>query len=155
MRIKKNHKGISAGGCLGLIVLIGIIIALVIILNHLGLGFGKGDGDGEGEGEGDAAVSESSASSVQEVEPVMAEYAEVEVIIKGDRYSFNGGEYELEPLITELKKSADENKNLKVNITQDNGLADALDALIERLDAEGITYADNTAEADTAGDISE
>lgn len=152
MRIKKNHKGISAGGCLGLIVLIGLIIALVIfLLNHFGLGFGGG-GDGDGDGEENAAPE---TSSVQEVEPAVVEYAEVEVIIKGDRYSFNGGEYELEPLITELKKSADENKNLKVNITQDNGLADALDALTEKLEAEGITYADNTAEADTAGDISE
>lgn len=138
MKIKKNHKGASAGGCIVAILVIAAIAVLVFfLLKHFGIGFG-GDGDGDGE------KNDAQTSSVQEVEPVVAEYNEVEVVIKGDKYGYNGGEYELDALIEELNKLAEGDKSVKVNITQDNGLADALDALVGRLKSERISYADMT-----------
>lgn len=138
---KKNKKS-RKGGPVGALLLALIIAAVLFLMNHFGIGFGTGDGDGDGADD----TNSQDTVSVQEVEPAVVEYTEIEVVIAGDKYRYNGGEYELDALIDEIVKLAGDDKNIKVNISQENGLADALDALIKRLESENMAYTDNTAE---------
>lgn len=148
MKIKKNLKGASKGGCIVAILVIALlVVAAIFLLKNFGLfGFGSGEGDGDGEKD---SVSET--SSVQEVEPAVVEYTEVEVVIKGKDYVYNGGTYDdLDALITELNKLAEEKGNIvNVNITEENGLADALDALKGRLASEEKLKANDMTTADS------
>ena len=140
MKIKRNLKG-SAGKTVVIVIAIFAIVAGIayLLLNYFGLWpFGKGKGNGEGNGKAAVAAVDS-----QEAEPAMTSevvYNDIEVVVSGDKYTYNGGEYELDALIEEIGKV--EAENIRVVISENNGLADALDALKSRLESDGIEYDD-------------
>ncbi|MDE6671110.1 MAG: hypothetical protein K2K16_02825 [Ruminococcus sp.] len=143
-----TKKGEGDGDVLGVIAVILVIIAIVLICFGLfgkGFGFGKGNGKGDGTGSGvsDSSVSENSESSetteiteqettTEETEPVITY---IDVTVSGSSYLMNG----TETTIDEITQSAD-NENTVVRITDDNAIADSMDALVSALDNAGISY---------------
>ncbi len=81
-------------------------------------------------------------TSAQSAEPAVSEVKYVDVTIKEDKYTYNGAEYDLDGLITELKKLT-EGENVRIN--DNGGLAEGLDSLKKSLDENDIKYLDNTA----------
>ena len=146
IRLKKNYQGASAVGVLLILLLIAAAAVVIWLALHGGFGLGKGSdkADGEGKSTDSTVVSDSTESADKDnAEPATAEYTELAVVIKGDKYVYDGSEYDLEGLIAEIGK----NENPTVTITEEEGLADTLDALIARLREDGISFTDNTASA--------
>jgi hypothetical protein len=133
---KKGGGGKVAGG-----VAVGAVAAAAVFLflkgGDLGLPWAKGSNDNK-PAETTAAVT----TTAPEAEPAVTEVKYVDVTIKEDKYVYNGGEYDLEGLVTELKKLTG-GENVRIN--DDGGLAEALDSLKKALDENGIKYSDETA----------
>ncbi len=145
MKIKKNHKGASVVGVLVILLLVAAVAVVVWLVLHGVLGLGKGSGKAEGEGKAaeSTQVTESTESADESnAEAAAAQFTEVEVAVKGDKYSCNGNEYTLDELMAELESVSDP----AVTITDDGGLAETLDALIAKLNEKGISYTDKTAD---------
>ncbi|MDE6798169.1 MAG: hypothetical protein K2J36_09190 [Ruminococcus sp.] len=154
---KKNEQNNSKkGSAFGIIAVILLIIAIALILLGLfggfGLGKGSGDGDGTGTGTGTSDSVESSVSENSESQGNVSESQEVteqettteatepevnymDVTVSGSAYLIDGAEV----TIDDIKYSA-ENGNVIVRITDDNAIADSMDALVSTLDNAGISY---------------
>ena len=133
---KKGGAGKVAGGAVG-----GAAIVAAILLflkgGELGLPWAKGSEDNK-PAETAAAVT----TTAPEAEPAVTEVKYVDVTIKKDKYVYNGGEYGIDELITELKKLTG---GESVRINDDGGLAEALDSLKKALAENNITFTDETA----------
>lgn len=152
---KKNEQNNSKkGSAFGIIAVILLIIAIALILLGLfgGFGLGKGSGDGDGTGTGTSDSVESSVSENSESQGNVSESQEVteqettteatepevnymDVTVSGSAYLIDGAEV----TIDDIKYSA-ENGNVIVRITDDNAIADSMDALVSALDNAGISY---------------
>jgi hypothetical protein len=135
---KKEKKGGAGKAVGGVAVGAAAMAAVFMFLRGGDLGIGKGKNDTNAGEKPQAAVT----TTTQAAEPAVTEVKFVDVTIKEDKYVYNGGEYVLDDLITELKKLTD-GENVRIN--NDGGLADALDSLKKALDENGITYSDETA----------
>lgn len=133
---KKGGGGKAAGG-----VVVGAAACAAVFLLLRGGDFGLGKGKGETKTENAPAVT-TAATEATEAEPAVVEVKYVDVTIKEDKYVYNGGEYGIDELITELKKLTG-GENVRIN--DDGGLAEALDNLKKALDENGINYSDETA----------
>ena len=129
---KKGGGGKVAGG-----VAVGAAAAAAVFFFLRGGDLGLGKGKNETNNAEKPAV-----TTTQAAEPAVTEVKYVDVTIKEDKYVYNGGEYDLAGLITELKKLTD---GENVRIDNEGGLADALDSLKKSLDENSIKYADETA----------
>ncbi|MDE6834572.1 MAG: hypothetical protein K2J39_10075 [Ruminococcus sp.] len=147
---KKNKKNTKKGNALVVIVVIILIIAIALILLGLfgkGFGFGKGNGDGSGTGISDSVESSADENSGSQADIQESSEAEtttvitepeiyyIEVIVSGSSYLMNG----TESTIDEITQSAD-NENTVIRISDDNAIADSMDALVSALDNAGISY---------------
>ncbi|SDA16884.1 hypothetical protein SAMN02910447_01202 [Ruminococcus sp. YE71] len=144
IRFRKNLEGASVVGVLILLLLIAAAVVVIWLALHGGFGLGKGSGKAEGEGKATESVSvtdSTESADKNNAEPATAEFTELSVVISGDKYLMDGSEYDLEGVIAKIKSY----ENPNVAISEENGLAENLDQLIERLRTEGISYTDNTA----------
>ena len=150
---KKNENNTKKGNALTVVVVIVLIIAIALILLGLfgkGFGFGNGNGDGTGTGVSDSAessensggqadVTETSAVTEQitttTTESTEPEASYMDVTVSGGAFLIDGAEV----MIDEIKYSA-ENGNVIVRITDDNAIADSMDALVSALDTAGLQY---------------
>lgn len=129
---------------LGLLVLIGAVL-LALFFGSKGAGGGEDGSVAENGKQGaSSGVSvqnsddtDNSVSDSADAEAAAAEVKYEDVVITGDTYLWNGGSYELDALITELK-GLDE--NTQVMISEDEGNVKALDELKSALDENGIGY---------------
>ena len=130
---KKGGGGKAAGG---VVVGAAACAAVFLLLRGGDLGLGKGETKTE-----NAPAVTTAATEATEAEPAVVEVKYVDVTIKEDKYVYNGGEYGIDELVTELKKLSD-GENVRIN--NDGGLAEALDSLKKALDENGIKYSDET-----------
>lgn len=129
---------------LGLLVLIGAVL-LALVFGSKGAGGGEDGSAAENGKQGassgvsaqNTADTDNSVSDSADAEAAVAEVKYEDVVITGDTYLWNGGSYELDALITELK-GLDE--NTQVMISEDEGNVKALDELKSALDENGISY---------------
>ena len=127
---KKGGAGKFAGGTV-----FGAVAAVAVM-------FFLNGGQGIGFGKGESKSNNAAVTTTQVAEPAVVEVKYVDVTIKEDKYVYNGGEYGIDELITELKKLTG-GENVRIN--DDGGLAEALDNLKKALDENGIKYSDETA----------
>ena len=132
---KEDKKGGAGKAVGGVFAGAAACAAVFFFLRGGDLGLGKGKGDTKTE-------DKPAITTTQAAEPAVTEVKYVDVTIKEDKYVYNGGEYTLDDLITELKKLSD-GENVRIN--DDGGLAEALDNLKKALDENSIKYSDETA----------
>ncbi|MCM1314877.1 MAG: hypothetical protein NC040_08480 [Muribaculaceae bacterium] len=153
---KKNEQNNKKGNAFAIIAVILLIIAIALILIGLfgGLGFGNGSGNGTeiGTGSGNTSSIENSVSENSESPANILESSEsaetetttektepevnyIDVTVSGSSYLMNGKETTLD----EITQSAG-NKNTIVRITDDNAIADSMDALVSALDGAEISH---------------
>ena len=146
MKVKKNLKGASVVGVLIVLVLIAaaVVVAYMLLNGKFGLGKGQASAD-----KGSETVSASQDETPdddeiaeKEAEPAAAESVTLQVTVKGDKYSYDGGEFDLDARIAAIQKE----NNPSVEIYDDGGLAEKLDELTVALTENGIPYVDKTAE---------
>ena len=155
MSKKNEQNNTKKGNAFAIIAVILLVIAIALILLGLfgGLGFGNGSGDGTGTGtdSGNTSVENSVSEDAENPEniPESSEVAETEtttketepevnymdVTVSGSSYLIDGAEV----TIDEIKYSA-ENGNVIIRITDDNAIADSMDALVSALDGAEISY---------------
>lgn len=126
---------------MGKVIVAIILIAAIAVAVWFFFFRGNGSGTGKSGTTGTDNASEVVTSS-QEAEPAQAEIVFAEVTVRENAYVYNGGEYQLDPLVEELKKLGE---NTKVRITDDGGLVDAKEALTDALTKNNIPYTDDTA----------
>ena len=124
----------------------GKVIAAILLIAAIAVAvwffFFRGEGFGTGKSGATGTDNASETVTTQEAEPAQAEVVFAEVTVKESAYVYNGGEYQLNPLMEELKKL---DENTKVRITDDGGLVDAKEALTDALTKNNIPYTDDTA----------
>ncbi|MBR3283664.1 MAG: hypothetical protein IKI56_10270 [Ruminococcus sp.] len=127
----------KSGCLLGILLLVILIALLLFLMKHFKFGlFGDGEGDG-GSGSG-------SGTSVSDtVDDKSLEETVVDVTVLGNEYLYDNGKIELASFIDTVKKM---DGKINVHIKDDNAYQDTMQALIDALSKEGITYTTPTAE---------
>lgn len=132
--MKRKLKGISVIGIIAIIAI--VIVAVVIFLGFGGKGIGGGKGNGKGSG-----TKEATTISVEEVtEEILVTTEElkyIEITVSGNEYIFQNQKYEMDELISTVKKQAE---SLDVRITDDHSSIKAYKYLTEALSENSIHY---------------
>ena len=127
-------------GCLLPLLLLLLLIALLIFLIwHFGW-FGFGDGDGSGSS-GSGASSSTSESQEIEKNDNINDKVITNVTVNGDEYLYDNQPVELDKLIDIIKETEGD---VTVDIADSDSTKNALDALVNRLADEKISYIDNS-----------